>query len=178
MKLLSPLRSGNPCSSPSKISKQTDSDRQIAPSHPPICHNSLRTSSNQSQRLQPLYRPPPFLSSIPPPSNSVRRPHLTTALPNPIVPTAIPKTLVRSNLARPHRRLVHGRRRIARIVSRRRRRVRAALHADEIRMLLLLPVAVVRVLMVHRGAVRMVVVAWVGRVVVAAVPLYHPAVVG
>jgi hypothetical protein len=119
-------------------------------------------------------------SSNPPPSNSIRRPHLTT-LPNPS-PARIPKTLIRSNLTPPNRGLINRRRRITSIISRRRRRIHPALHPDHIRVLCLL--AVVRVLVVHWVAVRVigVVVArvvWVvGIVVVGVVALYHPAVVG
>jgi hypothetical protein len=137
------------------------------PNHPHECDLDLLFSS----------------PSNPPPSNSIRRPNLTTPLPNP----SISKTLIRSNLTRPHRRLVNRRRRIPGIISRRRRSVRTTLHANRVGVLL--PVAVVRVLVVHWVvAVRVVgvvvVVAGVVRVVMVVVVVvwvvafYHPAVVG
>ena len=109
--------------------------------------------------------------SHPPRSSSTRRPHLAA------LPTSTPNLLIiliRRNLAPSLWRLVHRWRRVTRLISRRRRES-AVLHAVAVRVLLL---AVIRVLVVHWRAVRVVVV--VGGVVVVArrAGPHHPAVVG
>lgn len=119
---------------------------------------------NQTNDAMMFLVPP--LPLLLPSSRSSRRPRLT-ALPNPTLLIM----LIRRNLTRPLRRLVHRRRRISRVISRRRRRVHVALHAVAVGVLLLAVVWGLRI--VHWRAVRVVVV-----VARATALLYHPAVVG
>lgn len=104
---------------------------------------------------------------------------LLTTSPLSILPPDFGIILVRGDFTPAlRRRLINGRRRIASMISRRGRRVRAPLHAVVIRVLRLLHVVgvVVRVVRV-RGVHRHAAAAPVARVVRAAA-LYHPAVVG